>query len=134
MERILDKIISEQFCQSAKCEDFERLLLRRDGVTFKNKIDIVCAMLPLFSDQPAAQKLKSVLTNVEKFRVKRNAFAHGMDVTPVNNPAGGVCIELMGRSGKGKVLSVSPKSHDSEMAEAENILNELLALRVKLCA
>ncbi len=133
MENVLVDIISKQFCQPARRVDFERLLLRRDGLTFQDKIEIVRAMLPQFSNQPAAQKFKHLLTKVEDFKANRNAFAHGTDVTPTINPGGGICVEIVTRSGKEKVVSVTLESHQTTIKEAETLLKELHTLRNELC-
>ena len=106
MENVLIDIISTQFSQPARRVDFERLLLRREGLTFQDKIEIVRAMLPQFSNKPAAGKLKPLLTKIEEFKAYRNAFAHGTDVTTSNNQDGGIYIEIVARSGKEKVVLV----------------------------
>ena len=134
MENVLIELISKHFCCSENRIDFERLLLRRDGLTFQDKIEIVRAMIPLFRNQPTAQRLRQLLGRVEEFKTNRNAFAHGVDVTPSNNPAGGILVEIVTRSGKEKVVSVSPESHEVTMAEAEALLKELQTARDELCA
>ncbi|MBU2768015.1 hypothetical protein HAP94_17995 [Acidithiobacillus ferrivorans] len=134
MENVLIDLISTQFSQPARRVDFERLLLRRDGLTFQDKIEIVRAMLPQFSNKLAAQKLKPLLTKIEEFKAYRNAFAHGTDVTPSNNQDGGIYIEIIARSGKEKLVLVTPESHEITMSEAEALLKELHMLRDELCA
>ncbi len=134
MENVLIDLISTQLSQPARRVDFERLLLRRDGLTFQDKIEIVRAMLAQFSNKLAAQKLKPLLTKIEEFKAYRNAFAHGTDVTPSNNPDGGIYIEIVARSGKEKVVLVTPESHETTMSEAEALLKELHMLRDELCA
>jgi hypothetical protein len=134
MENVLVNLISTQFCQPGRRIDFERLLLRRDGLTFQDKIEIVRAMLPQFSNQPAAQKFKLLLTKVEEFKAIRNAFAHGTNVMPSNDHDGSIYIEIVTRSGKEKVVSVNSKTHETTMSGAEALLKELHALRDELCA
>ena len=124
-------LISKQFCQPASRVDFERLLLRRDSLTFQDKVEIVRAMLPLFNNQAAAHKLKPLLIKVEDFKAHRNAFSHGMEVTPTNNTDGS-CVEVFTRSGKEKLVSVAPESHENAMVEADALLNELQALQDEL--
>jgi hypothetical protein len=131
---VLVDLISTQLSQPARRVDFERLLLRRDGLTFQDKIEIVRAMLSQFSNKPAAQKLKSLLTKIEEFKATRNAFAHGTDVTPCNNTDGDIYVQIVTRSGKEKVVLVTPESHEITMSEAEALLKELHALRDELCA
>ncbi len=133
MENVLIDIISTQFSQPARRVDFERLLLRREGLTFQDKIEIVRAMLPQFSNKPAAGKLKPLLTKIEEFKAYRNAFAHGTDVTTSNNQDGGIYIEIIARSGKEKLVLVTPESHEITMSEAEALLKELHMLRDELC-
>ena len=134
MENVLVDLISKHFCQPAKRANFERLFLRREGLTFQDKIEIVRAMLPLFINQSAATNLKSALARVEEFKATRNAFAHGVDVTPTNNSTGSIQIEVVTRQGKEKVFSVTPESHDRMMEKADALLQELQTLRDELCA
>ena len=125
LEDVLVKLISHHFAPEVRRKDFERLMLRRDGLTFQDKIEIVRAMLPLFENRDAAEKLKQLLGRIEVFKANRNAFAHGLDVTPKELPPPTVHVEIITRSGKEKVLEVSPEVHREQMASAEALLNEL---------
>lgn len=133
LENVLIGVISDFFSTPKQRGDFERLLLRRDGLTFQDKIEIVRAMLHLFSNQGAAGQLKTLLSKVEEFKATRNAFAHGVDVTPSEIAPPTIHIEIVTRSGKEKVVEVSPKSHQASLVQAEALLKELQNVRMRLC-
>lgn len=132
MESELVGIISDYFVAKKKRSDFERYILRRDGLTFQDKIEIVRAMLSLFSNKEVATRLKSALTRVEGFKATRNAFAHGVDVTPKGLSQPAIHVEIVTRSGKEKVVVVTPKHHEVMLSNAEALLKELQTYRSKL--
>jgi hypothetical protein len=132
MEKGLIDLISGYFSMDEKGDDFKRLLLRRDGLTFQDKIEIVRAMLPILEDLSAAKELAPLLTKIEKFKTKRNALAHGVDQTPPDHPKGEILIEIVTRSGKERIVPISPESHEATLAGADTLLNELRALVGKL--
>lgn len=132
LENVLINIISDFFAINARRNDFERLLLRRDGLTFQDKLEITRAMLPLFANRDVAERLKAILGKIEEFKSTRNAFAHGMDVTPVETASPSVHVEIVTRSGKEKVVEVTPESHTAVMAYAETLLEEIQAVREAL--
>lgn len=132
LENVLIGVISDFFSTPKQRGDFERLLLRRDGLTFQDKIEIVRAMLPLFRNQGAASQLKSLLPKVEEFKANRNAFAHGVDVTPSEISPPTIHVEIVTRSGKEKVVEVTPETHKASLAHAETLLKELQDVRGKL--
>lgn len=132
LENVLIDVISDFFSVAERRSDFERLLLRRDGLTFQDKIEIVRAMLPLLGNQAAADQLKSLLPKIEDFKAGRNAFAHGVDVTPAGVHPPTIHVEVVTRSGKEKVVEVTPESHAASLAHADVLLKELRALREQL--
>lgn len=79
--KTLSEIIANYFCRPSRKDQFTWLLLRREAMTFQNKIDIVRNMVPEFKNTAAAaaaQELKPLLKRVENFKEKRNAFALDM--------------------------------------------------------
>jgi hypothetical protein len=125
-------IITDYFLQSSpKRSDFKRLFLLRDGLTFQDKIEIARAMIPLFSEKAANVNLKLLLKQVEEFKSWRNALAHGADVSDDDTKAE-LKVEVVSRSGKEKVVHITPKSHETKMAEADKLLSELTAARKAL--
>ena len=77
LEREMTEVIGSHFMgRSKKRVDFERLFLRRDGLTFQDKIDIVRAMLPMFRNQSASSDLKRLLMQVEEFKAFRLSLIH----------------------------------------------------------
>jgi len=125
-------IITDYFIGSdLKRSDFKRLLLLRDGLTFQDKIEIVRAMIPLFSQNTTTVNLKSLLKHVEDFKSWRNALAHGADVSE-DDEKPELKVEVVTRSGKEKVVRITPKSHEVKMAEAEKLLSDLSAARKAL--
>jgi hypothetical protein len=134
LENALIKIIAEYFAVNSRQSDFERLLLRRDGLTFQDKLEITRAMLPLFSNQGAAERLKGLLGKIEEFKATRNAFAHGVDVTPHKIAPPSVHIGIVSRSGKEKTVEVTPESHMALLSEAESLLHEVWSVREALRA
>ena len=132
LEGELIDIITEYFVQSDdKRSDFKRLLLLRDGLTFQDKIEIVRAMIPLFTQNATTINLKSLLKQVENFKSWRNALAHGTDVSE-DNEKNELKIEVVTRAGKEKVVLITPKSHEAKIAEAEKLLSDLSAARKAL--
>lgn len=127
----LINIITDYFLQSSsKRSDFKRLLLLRDGLTFQDKIEIARAMIPLYSEKAASVNLKLLLKQVEEFKGWRNALAHGADVSDDDTKAE-LKVEVA-RSGKEKVVHITPKSYETKMAEADKLLSELTAARKAL--
>ena len=132
LEDELNGIICDYFIDdSDKTEDFKRLFLYRDGLTFQDKIDIVRAMIPLFGAKSETLNIKRVLTEVEKYKTWRNAMAHGLDVSD-DKPRTTLRIQTFSRSGKGKELEITPKSHQAKMDEAGKLLESPQNTRRKL--
>jgi len=122
-------IITDYFLRSSpKRSDFERLLLLRDGLTFQDKIEIVRAMIPLFGKEASTVNLKSLLKQVEDFKSWRNAVAHGVDASD-DDTKPELKVEVVSRSGKQKIVHITPESHQAKMAEAEKLFSELVAAR-----
>jgi hypothetical protein len=132
LEDELIDIISDYFQQLDRRADFQRLLLRRDGLTFQDKIEIVRALLPLFANRLAAERLKVALPEIETFKATRNAFAHGRDVTPPDSKSLTLHVEVVSRAGKEKVIVVTPESHEAFLTAAERLLKEVQDVRGKL--
>ena len=128
LEKELITLIGGYFLgNSPKCKDFTRLFLRRDGLTFQDKIEIVKAMVPLFAVAAAPVDWNSLLRRVEEFKAFRNAFSHGFDAS--TGEGLNIVIEVVTRSGKEKQINVNPKTHRELMAEAEQLLADLRAAR-----
>ena len=108
-----------------KAKDFRRLILYRDGLTFQDKLEITKAMITLLalSEKDQAQFL-AILNKVEDFKSWRNAMAHGFDSTP-GDYKGVLRIEIVSRSGKEKMVEITPKSHRARMDEAEELYQSL---------
>ncbi len=132
LEDELIAIISNYFFQFHRRATFERLLLRRDGLTFQDKIEIVRALLPLFSNQGAASRLKSALIELERFKALRNAFAHGIDVTPEAANLLELHVEIVNRAGKERTFKVTPESHDAVINAAEKLLETFKEIQKEL--
>jgi hypothetical protein len=132
LEDELIDIISDYFQQVDRRADFQRLLLRRDGLTFQDKIEIVRALLPLFANRLAAERLKVALPAIETFKATRNTFAHGRDVTPSDSKNLALHIEVVNRAGKEKIIVVTPETHETFLTAADRLLKEVQDVRSKL--
>lgn len=121
-------ILADHFTADAVRSDFVRLFLRRDGLTFQDKIEIARAAVPSFKDQGIAAKLPALLTRVETFKSFRNAFAHGIDETP-EDAGGAIHVGVVNRAGKAKVVVVTPESHEAMLDSAEQLLSQLNEVR-----
>jgi|SRR5215203_3688493 len=131
MEEELNKIICDYFgSASSRRKGFQRLFLYRDGLSFQDKIDIVRGMLPLFGEHAEHVKLKNLLSEVEDFKRWRNAMAHGFDVSEEPGPE--LHVEIVTRSGKEKVIVITPASHRETMAAAGKLFDRLGSTRVYL--
>ncbi|MCQ0034603.1 hypothetical protein [Burkholderia glumae] len=133
LEDEIIQILADHFSREASRDDFVRLILRRDGLSFQSKIDIVRAAAPLFRDQSAAGKLKGLLKRVEEFKAFRNAFAHGLDRTP-DETKNEIHIGLVNRAGRETIQKVTPQSHTASLESAEILLSEVRAVREALAA
>lgn len=130
-EDILVEIITEFFSHPSRQALFRRLLLRREGLTFQDKIDILRAMVPEFEDQVAAAELKKLLTKVEVFKADRNAFAHGHDVTPKASRGSRIHVVIVNRAGKEKTVEVTPESHAATLNQAEELLKSMESVLIR---
>jgi hypothetical protein len=133
LEDEIVQILADHFSKKPARDDFVRLFLRRDGLTFQHKIEIARASLPLFGDPSAAAKLKVLLTQVEKFKGFRNAFAHGLDQTP-DGADGEIHVGMVNRAGKETIQKVTPESHTAMMESAERLLLDVRSVREKLAS
>jgi hypothetical protein len=133
LEAEIEGLIMDHFVMSKTKSDFERVVLRGDRLTFQGKIEICRGMLPLYANQVAAAKLRPLLSRVEDIKAKRNALAHGRDVTP---PSVGekleLHVEIVSRSGKERTVVITPATHDHDMAECEEMLKQLQGLRAEV--
>lgn len=132
IESSLNEIISDYFAQASKHNDFERLLLHREGLTLQDKIEIVRSILPLIKKPKVGEQMKSLLGEIENFKVNRNALAHGFDVTPSEIKNLSIHVEIVRRNGKKKVIIITPESHEATMSKAETLLKNLMILREKM--
>jgi len=121
LEDIANGIICEYFIGPRNKEnDFRRLILYRDGLTFQDKLEIIRGMLPLFGKSAEECGLKSILKEVEDFKSWRNTMAHGLDRTDPKEPLK-LIVEVVTRSGKEKRIEITPNSH-------EKMLDDILSL------
>ena len=134
LEDVLIEVISDYFARPSRKLQFKKLLLRRDGLTFQDKIEIVRAMLPEFKNSAVAQELKQLLTKVENFKSSRNAFAHGHDITPTGTNDSRIHVEIVNRAGKEKIVVVTPESHSKALRELEQLLKSLESVKKRLHA
>ena len=132
LEGVLVDIISDFFAKPSRKKDFVRLMLHRDGLTFQQKIEIVRAMLPLFKNIAATKELKALLTKTEAFKADRNAFAHGLDVTPKSLKGTCIHVEIVTRSGKEKRVEVTAESHTGTLEKADALFNDLTSAAKRL--
>ena len=129
LEEELNGIICDYFLkENILREDLKRLILRREGLTFQGKIEIVRTMLPLFGKEAVVIGLKSLLKRIEQFKSYRNALIHGLDVSN-GSPGLKLRIEVMTRSGKGKTIEIDPDSHGKKMDKLGELLDKVRAAR-----
>ncbi len=132
LEDELNDIISDYFiANDTKRTDFKRFFLYRDGLNFQDKIEIMHGMLPLFGDVAKEVDLKSLLNQIEEFKSWRNALAHGVDVSS-DNESPLIRVQVVTRSGKEKVVEITPESHESKIKETEELLVKIQNARNKL--
>ena len=134
LEDELNMIIADYFVVSqSKMSSFKQLLLYRDGLTFQDKIEIVRGMLPLFQHKAEHLEIKKILNDIEEFKAWRNALAHGLDVSQdLSSPH--IMVEVVSRSGKKSIREITPETHESRMADAENLLARVQYARRELNA
>ena len=133
LEDVANGIICEYFIGSGDKEDeFRRLILYRDGLTFQDKIEIIRGMIPLFGKSAEECNLKGILNEVEKFKSWRNALAHGLDKTNSEEPLK-LIIEVVTRSGKEKRVEITPESHEIMIEEVTDLVKRFTEAREKVC-
>lgn len=133
LEDMANGIICEYFIgQSEKEDDFRRLILYRDGLTFQDKLEIIRGMLPLFGEAAEECNLKGLLKEVEEFKSWRNALAHGFDRTDPNEPHK-LIVEVVSRSGKEKRVEITPESHIEMLENVEDLYKRFNEARETIC-
>ena len=130
LEDGLAKIIADFFAKPSRKKQFIGLIVRGESLPFK--IEIIRAIIPDFKNQTAAQQLSPLLKRIEAVSTRRNAFAHGFDVTPKSAKAASIHVELIRRAGKNKPFEVTPASHVATMNEMEQLLEAVTSIRKKL--
>lgn len=129
----IGQIIMDYFLiDKVRRPDFERLILFREGLTFQDKIEIVRAMLPLLGKVAEQVDLKRLLEDIEEFKGWRNALAHGLATDTTGHPEPIIRVEIISRSGKPKVVEITPASHRKRMDEAEKILERINKAHLEL--
>lgn len=130
IEDEINNIICDYFIISGKRIDFKRLILYRDGLTFHDKLEIIHAMIPIFSKVSDVKQFKYLLREVEKFKSIRNAMAHGLDVS--NNDSNMLRVEIVSRSGKQKIIEITPVSHKRTYEHGEQLLDKIRKARMEI--
>jgi hypothetical protein len=123
-ETVIVGIITVFLAQPNRREQFIRVLMRREGLTFQDKIEIARALLLDF-DSDVAVKLKPLLNRVEAFKATRNALAHGHDVSPEGVSGPTMWVGIVTRSGHEKRIEITPESHAQLMNGLDVLLSEL---------
>ncbi|QLE97784.1 hypothetical protein [Neptunomonas phycophila] len=134
LEDQINAIICEHFIGgcSPKEDLFRRLILDRDGLTSQDKIEIVRAMLPALGQPAIDSDLKGILGEVEKFKSERNAMAHGQCRTDSATPLK-LRIRMVSRSGKEKIVEITPESHRKSIKKADDLIGRLAKAREAVC-
>lgn len=127
-------IISDYFVNPLKQDDFNRIVLRREALTFSAKVDIVRSMKSLCLSEQYIKRFDDVLLRLSDFIQTRNSLAHGICVTPKNLERLEIHIEVISRGGNQKKVVITPESHVAMMMEAESIFKEIQDLRQKMFA
>lgn len=131
LEGEIINILADYFVgDSERRENFITLLLRRDGLSFQDKIEILRAMTPIFGQVAIDEDLRGILQQVEELKSFRNAFAHGLDSSTDQSHT--ISVEVVGRSGKPKVVTVTPDSHRAVMEKAEQLMSKLKTFRSRI--
>ena len=132
LEDELDSIIINYFgVKKSRRDEFKRIILLRNGLTFQDKLEIVRGMIPLLGEVGESCNLKQILKDVEEFKSWRNAMAHGQDVSD-DEWAGKLKICVTTRSGTEKIIEITPDSHSKRMDDTEVLLVKLKAAREAL--
>jgi hypothetical protein len=132
LEESVNGIIGDFFItEPSRREQFDQLILFREGLTFQDKIGIVKAIVPFFQIEADKLNLTSLLKKVEDLKSYRNAMAHGRDVGGGDSPPT-LKIGIISRSGKKKEIEITSASHQKMMAEAKAVGKELVKARAHL--
>ncbi len=134
LEEELNNIISNYFIAiDAKRTEFKKFFLYREGLTFQHKIEILRGMLPLFGEVAEKVDLRFLLKQIEDFKSWRNALANGLDISP-DDAVPHIKVEVVTRSGKEKVVDITPETHEAKMKETQELLVKIQDARKKLKA
>ena len=133
LEDVANGIICEYFIgPSDKEDDFRRLILYRDGLTFQDKLEIIRGMIPLFGEAGEKCNIKGLLKEVEEFKSWRNALAHGLDRTNPDEPHK-LVVEVVTRSGKEKRIEITPESHAERLEQVMDLHSRFNKAREAIC-
>ncbi len=134
LEEEINGIILEYFIASSdRKNDFRRLVLYRDGLTFQDKLEIVRGLISVFGETAERCNLKSLLKRIEDFKFWRNALAHGLEIDESNpEEPHKIVVEMVTRSGKEKRIEITPASHRKMLEETEKLLKEVQKARRQL--
>lgn len=119
----LDDIIIDTF-QVCKTTEFRKLILHREGLKFQDKIEIVRCCIPMLEKIVSPLELKKTLNEIESFKAWRNALSHGRDVGSTADPLK-LCVEIVNRAGKEKVVEITPESHQAMLDEMDVVLTRM---------
>jgi len=107
--------------------NFLRLLMRREGLSFQDKIEIVRALVPELPPLQSPTSWASLLKRIEHLKSLRNAVAHGVGAE--RKGTNGFVVEVVTRSGKEKLIEINPQNHRSLMEDLEKLLQDLKEAR-----
>jgi len=89
-------------------------------------------MLPLFGKVAEKVDLKGILKDIEEFKGWRNALAHGLAEDLTGHPEPVIRVGIISRSGKPKVVEITPDNHRKRMDKAEQLLKRISKARLEL--
>ncbi len=132
LEDAINGIICEYFIGiSDREDDFRRLILYRDGLTFQDKLEIVRGLIPVFGETAERCNLKFLLNQIEEFKSWCNTLAHGLDRSIPEEPRK-IVVEVVSRSGQEKRIEITPTSHREMMEKTKKLLKEVEEARSQL--
>lgn len=124
-ESALEGFITNFFCFPQRSTLFTQLLMRRDGFTSQNKIEVIRSIIDILQiDDTKKKSWYATLKRIEDFKSFRNAFAHGLDITPFPY-VGNLSIEIISRSGKEKKIEITQESYLILLQEGEETLKSI---------
>jgi len=128
----INEIIIGYFLQGARRkDDFRIVFFYRECMTFQQKMDIVKVIINTNPSRLDKTESNKILKMIESFKSLRNALAHCFTHSLDQGNELRICLDMFSRSGRYKVIEITPESHDQLMMDFEGQFKQIVEWRKK---